>query len=259
MKYPLLLTGTINASVYNLQGNRINDTDDRLRQYESAITRYISETPFNPIVFIENSGYDFDCNKFIKLANDNGENFEFISGTVCVNEVFLHGKSYGDAFLIHEALEKSVLLENVEFFYKITGRIFLKNSKKIVLSCKKSRNEFIAYPAMGWCFTNIFKVNKSDYINVLDDVYLSCDELSCNDIEISFYKRIRDSNMETGSFFVFPYFDGVMGATLQNYSGGVCARFVRNILARMQVFRIGSKSSELIKIYMKIRRIKSYL
>ena len=49
---PLLLTGTIDSSVYNNTGNIIQNVAERLNQYESSIEKYISSTPFDIIVFI---------------------------------------------------------------------------------------------------------------------------------------------------------------------------------------------------------------
>ena len=74
----------------------------------------------------------------------------------------------------------------MEFFYKISGRIYLKNAKSILRTKNKYRNEFIMYQGKKWCFTNIFKANKEDYLSVLNDVYLDCDEISVNDIEFHF-------------------------------------------------------------------------
>ena len=173
--YPLLLTGTIDSSVYNNTGNLIRDIETRKQQYENAIERYIKETPFTPVVFIENSGFDFNAEYFKAMAAQEGKQFEFISGKVCVEEIVRYGKSYGDAYLIWEGLQKSELLKEYDFFYKITGRIFLKNAKKICKTRDKYRNEFVVYSGMGWCFTNIFKANKADYLRVLGEVFLDCD------------------------------------------------------------------------------------
>lgn len=107
---PLLLTGTIDSSVYNNTGNIIQNVAERLNQYESSIEKYISSTPFDIIVFIENSGYAFDELKYKKLAKIYGKEFEFIPGKICKDEILAHGKSFGDAYLIAEALEKSSLL-----------------------------------------------------------------------------------------------------------------------------------------------------
>lgn len=68
--YTVLLTGTIDSSVFNNIGNIITDTNERLSQYEESLTRWITESVFTRIVFAENSGYPFDYNYFCNLAKD---------------------------------------------------------------------------------------------------------------------------------------------------------------------------------------------
>lgn len=106
--------------------------------------------------------------------------------------------------------------------------------------------------------TNIFKCNRQDYIRVLDDVYTECDESKVKDIEILFYYRIKDANMEIGSFETYPWFEGVQGATLRNYSGKGLERFIRNVCAKLKIFQLNSRASRIIAIIMKLRKIKSY-
>lgn len=134
----------------------------------------------------------------------------------------------------------------------------MKNSYSIYKSKDKYRNEFIVYSDMGWCLTNIFKANKEDYLNVLGDVWKDCDEKTVNDIEISFYKRLKNSNLCIDSFESYPCFEGKMGATLRNYSGGNIEQFIRNIMARLHCFKLDSKTSKLIWLYMKLRKMKTY-
>lgn len=254
----LLLTGTIDSNVYNNIGNIITDIDLRRSQYENAIYRYITETPFTDIVFIENSGFGFDVEKYKNLAAKHGKRFEFVNGSICREEILKYGKSFGDAYLISEALHKSELLQECETFYKITGRIFLLNSKRVCRTYKKSRNEFIIYNRIGWCLTNIFKANKTDYLKVLDTVYLDCNEATANDIEIAFYKRLVSSDIELGSFRAYPYFEGKMGATGRNYSGNVAERAVRNVFAFLNGFKYGSPASKLFDLITGIMRRQSY-
>lgn len=256
--YPLLLTGTIDATKYSNNLSKIS-TLDRLSQYENSIERYIKETPFNKIVFIENSDFDFNEKKYSNMAKQYNKEFEFIRGTLCKNEVQSYGKSYGDAFLIHEALLKSKLLKDCEFFYKITGRLFLKNSEAICRTRDKHKNEYIMYPYMGWCMTYIFKANKKDYIDYLDNVYIDCNEKTLNDIEISFFRRLSHSGIDIGSFERFPYIDGVLGSSLKKYSGNFIERFLRNILAKLHFFQYGSITSKLLGFAMKLKGMKSYI
>lgn len=111
---------------------------------------------------------------------------------------------------------------------------------------------------MGWCLTNIFKCNRDDFLRELDDIYLDCDETKIKDIEIAFYYRLKKANMDIGSFEIFPWFDGIQGATLQNYSGGKVERFLKNICARLHVFKLNSLTSRLITVVMKLRGQQSY-
>ncbi len=111
---------------------------------------------------------------------------------------------------------------------------------------------------MGWCLTNIFKANKEDYLKILGDVYKDCDEVTVNDIEISFYKRLMNVDVEMGSFETYPYFEGTMGATGRQYSGKLPERILRNIMARFHCFAKGSLSAKVILFAMKLRGEKGY-
>ena len=116
---------------------------------------------------------------------------------------------------------------------------------------KKHRNEFIVYDSKKWCFTNIFKFSKKDYEKYWTDIYKSCNESEGRDIEREFFKIIEKAvaeGLDVGSFKVWPYFDGIQGATLEAYSGNVLERILRISLCRMKCFTYGSKASKILKI-----------
>ena len=256
-RYPLLLTGTIDPRKYD---GEVKDVKERLNKYENAITKYICETPFNPIVFAENSDYPFDAAKFESLAEKNGKKFELVRGTVCKEQVKKHGKGYGDAFLIYEGLNNSFLLKHVDIFYKMTGRIFLKNSYKIVRTRDKHRNEFICYDGMGWCMTYIFKSNRDDYLNILGDVYRECDDKSTRDNEICFWLRLQKSTADIGTFSVFPDIEGNMGETSIPYTRSQVERSLRTWMSKLGIFTMNSRSSRLFwKIYQNVTGRKPYV
>lgn len=255
--YPLLLTGTIDSRSFDGEGI---DLEKRIKSYESSIEKYICETDFNPIVFIENSGYTFNSKKFIELAENNGKKFEFINGTICKDEVKKHGKGYGDSFFVYEGLTKSKLLSNVDFFYKITGRIFLTNSNKIIKSCFNYRNEFISYDGMGWVITYLFKANKSDYLKVMKNVFLQCDDKNRRDMEICFWLRLYQSTLDIGSFRTYPIIEGNMGVTNKPYTKNKVDNTIRNIAIKLGVFTMKSKSSKAFwRLFQIITKRKPYV
>ncbi len=148
--------------------------------------------------------------------------------------------------MIADALQASRLLQQHSIIYKITGRIFLKNSQKIFSTYKKHRNEFIVYHNKRWCFTNIFKFSKEDYIWTFFDIYKECDEASGCDIERMFFKRLEQTKLDIGSFSAYPYFDGIQGATLEAYSDGFLKRKIRDIMCFLKMFTYGSVTSKLL-------------
>lgn len=250
-EYIALLTGTIDSGVFQNTGNQITDIQIRLEQYERSIEKYIRESVFTTIVFAENSGYPFDVYKFEKMALLYKKDFEYVACPSYVEETVKGGKSYGEARLIEDALKNSELLKDKTVIYKLTGRIFLRNSKEICKTYSKHRNEFIVYDSKKWCFTNIFKFTKEDYLKYWENIYLNCNEKEGRDIEREFFKIIGcgvEKGLDVGSFGVWPYFDGIQGATLEPYSGNVLERVLRTILCKMRCFTYGTIMSRLLKI-----------
>ena len=167
----ILLTGTIDPSKFNNTGTKFADASERLNQYCSAIKKWITKTNFQKIVFIENSGYDFDFRQFENLAKEYNKQFEFIVAKPHVEKTIKHGKSYGEIMLMNEAVERSKLLNSEKSFYKCTGRLFIKNCNKILKEKHNVDNLFLGIPSDKWAFTWFFKVEKVFYKNVLSDSY----------------------------------------------------------------------------------------
>ena len=244
----LLLTGTIDSGIFHNVGNRITNTSVRLEQYVNSIKKYIEDSAFNIIVFGENSGYDFDDLGFIELANKHGKQFEYVRCNSYIEATIKGGKSYGEARLISETLQTSKLLANEDIIYKCTGRVFLKNSIQICSTKYKHRNEFIVYPNKNWCFTNIFKVSKSDFLKYWIKAYEQCNEREGRDIERVFFDILTSvEEIDVGSFSVWPYFDGIQGATLEAYSGGLAERTLRTIMCRLGFFSYGTLTSKIMR------------
>lgn len=153
--------------------------------------------------------------------------------------------------MIDDILKRSELLQTEDIIYKLTGRIFLENSKDICKTVNKRKNEFIIYDSKKWCFTNIFKFSKNDYLKYWDKVYEQCDEKNGNDIEKVFYQIICEAvkeGLDVGSFNVWPCFDGIQGATLEPYTGGKMERCLRSFLCKAGCFTYGTKASKFLKI-----------
>ncbi len=169
----ILLTGTIDPNSfknYTEDNGRkkmnvaVDNECERLSQYENAISRYIIETPFNDIIFVENSGYPFTKSKYEELAKKYGKNFEFLYRKLSPEEIrgmLARGKSWGEADLIDYAVTNSTLMKDHDVFYKCTGRVFLRNSKRIINNIPTT--QFMKFLGYKWVLTYFFKMNIEDY------------------------------------------------------------------------------------------------
>lgn len=245
----VLLTGTIDSALYNNTGNKVKNIRERYHMYTESIEAYIRKSVFNNIVFAENSQYEFPEDRFSEIAHKYSKQFEYVRCPSYIRETISHGKSYGEARMIEDALKTSSLLQESSTIYKITGRIFLKNSKDICKTLKRHKNEYIVYMSKKWCFTNIFKFNRAAYITYWDNIWKRCDEKSGNDIERVFFKILDENpNLDVGCFSVYPYFDGIQGATLKPYSGKKSERMLRSALCKIGAFTYGTTTSRMLKL-----------
>ena len=78
---------------------------------------------------------------------------------------------------------------------------------------------------------------------------LKCNERTGKDIERVFYEIIEKHSeaLDVGSFSVWPFFDGVQGATLQPYSGGSGERILRNVMCKLGYFTYGKVAAKYLK------------
>ena len=120
----VLLTGTIDSALYNNTGNKVKNIRERYHMYTDSIEAYIKESVFDNIVFAENSQYDFPADRFFEMTKKYNKKFEYVKCLSYVEKTIKHGKSYGEARIIEDALKMSNLLQESSTIYKITGRIF---------------------------------------------------------------------------------------------------------------------------------------
>lgn len=213
----LLLTGTINSSIFNNTNIVISSTNERYKQYYHSIKKYIETGIFSSIVFAENSGYSFPVEEIKNYALKFGTNFEFVPVTTDIQKTIELGKSYGEADCIEQGLEKSELAKKEEYFIKCTGRVFIKNIEKL---CKKNKNcnKFLFRDDMEWCYTLIFQMNIAEYKKYFYQCKSLCNEKEGIDIEKSFYKIIMQNNIKFKCFRSYPNVEGLCGTTGKAYN-----------------------------------------
>ena len=256
-KKVLILTGTINPDVFKTTEKSINvkltSAEERLNQYKSAIRRYIKESLFTDIVFVENSGYDFDTQEFVDAALQNDKRFEFIRMELSetqISKMLKKGKSYGESLLIDYAIRNSTLAKDYDEIWKVTGRLYIKNINKIIAHSTKGVNEAIcnnprhfiqykqAWPGK-WIHTEFFKITKADYLKYFENNWELCDDYkdmigwrAQHCIEQVWYQIAKDNSIRLKNFYEYPDIDGINGSANIKYDTPFLQLTVKNLLCK---------------------------
>lgn len=247
-KQLILLTGTIDPGYFTdkKSGAGVNvvfaDAELRLQQYCEVIERFIVESAFDYIVFAENTDYPFSAEKYEQMAENCHKKFEFLRCPLSQEDMELmrnKGKSFGEGRLISYAIENSTLIQQVESIYKITGRVFLENSKQVVSLSRNNCNEFISKNNIGWSNTEFFKVIVADFKRYFMNSELLADDYSENSIERVYYKIMKNNKVRCKSFRVYPKLHGrVASATARNYDKSKISLLLCNLASWLGVYNL---------------------
>ncbi len=217
----LLLTGAIDIGSFNVPSTTIIDVNERLSQYIASIDYAIEHyKSISEIVFCENTDYIFDYSSLKEKALKNDKKLEVISFKGDYSSIQRLGKGYGEGEIIEYALKKSELIRQCDVFYKLTGRLVVKNMDKIV-AATQSFNSFIYYPKSIYKIpkdhieTYFYKVDKNLYVKYLIDAHRDIDETQFRYLEHLFYERL--SKIDLQSFKLVPLISGFSGTSGNSY------------------------------------------
>jgi hypothetical protein len=217
----LLLPGAIDIKGLGVPSMNIVDIEVRLSQYlnsiEYAILHYktISE-----IVFVENTGYKYDYSGLQEQATRNGKKLEIISFRGDYSKIIQKGKGFGEGESIKYALDKSDILKRCNQFFKLTGRLIVKNMDEIV-ETTRSASSFIYHPKTIYRIykdhieTYFYKVDKKVYVEYLIDAHQDIDESDFRYLEHVFYEKL--SFLDFRSFKTVPLISGFSGTSGNPY------------------------------------------
>lgn len=230
MEQIIVLTGTIDPSISGADV-KINKKEERLNQYIKNIKRIINETNFDVIIFGENSDYPYDYTKLRLEAEKNGKILEIIKFMGSNDKIRIKGKGYGEAEILNKVIDTSQFIREMKkTFYKITGRIFVKNVNKIIAESTKE-NYFHRWRASkNEVDTRFFKCSKEFYIKHIYGLVELMDDYSNNSIEEVYFKHLP-RNSEIFTFKTYPVFTGICASLGKKYD----LPFYKLILMKIQL------------------------
>ena len=220
----------------------ITDPEVRLTQYIHSILKWLSSPVTQHIVVCDNSGFKADFSELSSLAAQMNKEFEFISFSGNDYSA-IYGKGYGEGEIMEYALSHSDILNRSNVFYKVTGRLFVLNHKKIFAahsrdSCVFSSVSFREKPRIRRVDTRFFKVSLAAYNEFLKDSYREVRDFEGYYLENAYYDSLKKSGIRVESFKYCPRYDGLSGTTGRTYHEKRIKFFVKNLLYRMGCYRI---------------------
>lgn len=185
----LLMTACVNPNL-DVPVLILSDRNARIKHYSIALEKYITESFFDSIVLCDNSGFDFaGFQKFNEISKKYNKKLEMLSFCGDSSKAVSKGKSYGEGEIINWALNNSELLSGQDYFFKVSGRYYLKNNRTILKSINKEFDYFAPWNFSLHRSNGIdsvfFAMKKEDYLS-----YVASENEKANDTEGYGYERI---------------------------------------------------------------------
>lgn len=141
-KIILIITGCINPNP-NQDWLVLKNVDKRLKQYIESIFFYIERSPFNKIVFCDNSNYAYNDTYLKSLASKKGKIFEWLRFKGNDKEVvYYNNKGIGEDEIMDYVCRYSKLYSEADSFAKVTGRLLIDNIDELMNNAVCGKNYF---------------------------------------------------------------------------------------------------------------------
>ncbi|TNF69117.1 MAG: hypothetical protein EP298_05215 [Gammaproteobacteria bacterium] len=244
MKNTLLMTATINPSSDFLT---ITDRDQRRKQYYESLFYWICHSNFDQIVFCENSAASINQSFWHELAELYHKKLEFLIYQQ-MNDSNNASKGYLECKLIDYALRNSDILQNkTQKFYKVTGRVRLKNVNHLLKIHQNDENVFIrsGISNRDSFDTRFFKMSCHMYQSKIMQHINKINDKGGYYMEHLFYDVFNNklsgeskTKYNKVTFKELPIIIGFSGSTGLSYDLSIYKRIIKSILLRLGVYNV---------------------
>lgn len=204
--FPILLTWNISPQEQSLLS--LYDTEKRYRQYVDNLIRLVTGTDFAHFVFCENSNTWIKDHQMLEwLCHYYWKHIEFLQFQWDNEKTKQLTRAYGDQEIIEYAVMNSKILSEYEWFYKLTGRYWIKNCNEIIAARSNSKNVFIRWwlwkDTVHTCF---FKTTKSYFIEHFMGKWDQLPRFENHSLERLYYRYIKQSGINMTIHWLHPLF-----------------------------------------------------
>jgi hypothetical protein len=191
----------------------IRREEERIEQYLCALLSWARPQRIRRIVFAENSNTAFDFSPIVRHLEAAGKDVEVLvyEGNKR-SEQF--GKGFGEGEILEHVFRHSRLLRRGRTFYKVTGRLFVRNFDRVSESTPdrdafRMKHRKDGKPSK--VNTVFFKCSLELFERRLLKAYRQVDERKGVQIEHAYYNQLRD--LDAGGFGMAPQIVGQQAST----------------------------------------------
>jgi hypothetical protein len=213
----------ITSSVYvSAPYTSLVDPEKREMQYMDSISFFIRESPLEKIIVCDNSGYTYPESLYnlAKLYNKELELLSFLGNNELVVQ---RGKGYGEGEIMKYVLSNSAFIKQVEGFLKVTGRLKLVNSAKLLQRCNHWENYFmpvsllrprfmVPKPARCCVDVRVYYTTNDFFRNVLLTAYMEVRDNNVYFLEHAYHDAMARSSVKVKCFSTPPEITGMSGS-----------------------------------------------
>lgn len=195
----------------------VRDEHTRIRQYMCALVSWARVRRVRRIILGENSNTRFDFSRVVTYLEAAGKEVELLifDGN---KESPRFGKGFGEGEILERVHRHSRLLRQTDAFYKVTGRLFVRNFDA-VSDATESRHAFRRkYGKPGnpsKVDTTFFKCGLDLFESRLMDAYRQVDDAKRMFIEHMYFNRLSET--DAGEFSLRPELVGQQASTGKVY------------------------------------------
>lgn len=220
---------------------KITDPKEREKQYINSILFYLNETNINKIVICDNSGFEYSYLKLGIIAQQQNKKIELLSFKGDAYSIEKLGKGYGEGEIMKFILKNSRLLKDKDFFFKVTGRIIIKNINQIIKSINPSLNYFqtireVLLFSASKVDTRFYFCNKHIFNENLLDIYYFINDLEGYYLEHIYYRALERNKIQYNNFKFYPNYVGISGSSGMSYNESLIKRIIKQLISRFFSF-----------------------
>lgn len=207
----LIITSCISPPIQN--NLKLFSSELRIEYTKYGLESTLAHKVFDKIIICDSSNYRFNEEYIKSIEEEYDTTIECLSFDGDSIKVQKLGKGYGEGEIMSYIFRHSKLLVDEQYFFKLTGRLYVENIVNIVesVSCNCNYFNILTLRFFKAVDTRFYAIKKDDYVKGLINAYKYVDDRKNKWYELCFRDFLKINKISFSSFPVLPVIRGVSG------------------------------------------------